>query len=185
MDLHYIRLDSLYTAITYHWILDTLYSQQRTRHHDSVSETHQRGRNWADKPDRPATMPSKPNGLSSPSTSTAHLSRSPPNAPPIDYASTAPIPPSGSKHVNGQGDEEVPDHLYTRLPDHLMMTDEKGRKVPDYLRMILMCPSVFLDLRGPKLTEWIAKVYAQPLNLPETPLTYAANLSARFGNEVR
>jgi hypothetical protein len=35
----------------------------------------------------------------------------------------------------------VPDHLYDRLPEHLMTTDEKGRKVPDYLKMILMCGS--------------------------------------------
>ena len=42
--------------------------------------------------------------------------------------------------MNGHnGDEEVPDHLYDRLPEHLMTTDEKGRKVPDYLKMILMC----------------------------------------------
>lgn len=131
-------------------------------------------------------MPSKPNGLSTPSTSTAHLSRSPPHAPPIDYASTAPIPPSGSKHVDGQEDEEVPDHLYSRLPEHLMTTDEKGRRVPDYLRMILMCESsVSRSCKETMLRRCVAKVYAKPLNLPETPLTYAANLSARFGNEVR
>lgn len=89
--------------------------------------------------DRLAAIPQNPNGLSSPSTSTAHLSRSPPNAPPIDYASSAPVPPSG---MNGpQGDKEVPDHLYDRLPEHLMTVDEKGRTVPDYLKMILMCGS--------------------------------------------
>lgn len=88
----------------------------------------------------PASIPAKADRLASPSTSTAHLSRSPPHAPPIDYASSAPVPPSGSKHLNGhQGDEEVPDHLYERLPEHLMTVDEKGRKVPDYLKMILMC----------------------------------------------
>jgi hypothetical protein len=35
----------------------------------------------------------------------------------------------------------VPSHLYEKLPEHVMMTDERGRRVPDYLRMILMCRS--------------------------------------------
>jgi len=92
--------------------------------------------------DSSAVIPPNGHGLTSPSSSKAHLSRSPAHASPIDYASSAPVPPSGSKHLNGhQGDEEVPDHLYDRLPEHLMTTDEKGRKVPDYLKMILMCES--------------------------------------------
>jgi hypothetical protein len=33
----------------------------------------------------------------------------------------------------------VPEHLYEDLPEHFLQVDEKGRKVPDYLRMILMC----------------------------------------------
>ena len=129
---------------------------------------------------RPAVITQKLQELPLPSSSTAHLSRSPPHAPPIDYASSAPVPPSGS---NGhKGDEEVPYHLYDRLPEHLMTTDEKGRKVPDYLKMILMCePNILLRVTG---VDHSAKVYSKPLSLPETPLTYAANLSARFGNEV-
>ena len=131
----------------------------------------------------PAVILPNSHGLTSPSSSKAHLSRSPAHAPPIDYASSAPVPPSGSKHLNGHsGDEEVPDHLYDRLPEHLMTTDEKGRKVPDYLKMILMCRSFFTSAE--QLADPPAKVYSKPLSLPETPLTYAANLSARFGNEV-
>lgn len=54
--------------------------------------------------------------------------------------SSAPEPPSSVRHTkNGIADEEVPDHLYEDLPEHFLQTDEKGRKVPDYLRMILMC----------------------------------------------
>lgn len=33
----------------------------------------------------------------------------------------------------------MPEHLYEDLPEHFLQVDEKGRKVPDYLRMILMC----------------------------------------------
>jgi threonine dehydratase len=63
-----------------------------------------------------------------------------------------------------------------------MTLDEKGRKVPDYLKMILMCE---YDVRMMMLrADLVAKVYSKPLSLQETPLTYAANLSARFGNEV-
>lgn len=63
-----------------------------------------------------------------------------------------------------------------------MTTDEQGRKVPDYLKMILMCES---DIQlNERIADLVAKVYSKPLSLPETPLTYAANLSARFGNEV-
>lgn len=142
------------------------------------------------------------------------LSRSPPHAPPIDYASSAPVPPSSSKHANGVEDEDIPSHLYEMLPEHLMVDAGNGKgKVPDYLRMILMCEwggtfiqdiSTFtgyyqrylcqhtcrlctlLYQNAPQFMLILsAKVYSAPLNLTETPLTYAVNLSARFGCEVR
>lgn len=92
----------------------------------------------------------------------------------IEYTSSAPIPPSSSIHAqNGEEDEDIPYHLYDRLPSHML---EDGK--PDYLRMILMCEC---DTR-PQLIP--AKVYSAPLNLKETPLTLAVNLSARLGNEV-
>ena len=65
---------------------------------------------------------------------------------------------------------------------------EKGKKgvmVPDYLRMILMCQlcaSMIWVCRADNGT--VAKVYSAPLNLKETPLTLAVNLSARLGNEA-
>lgn len=65
-----------------------------------------------------------------------------------------------------------------------MTTDEKGRRVPDYLRMILMCERIGACSVVESADARSAKVYSKPLNLPETPLMYAANLSARFGNEV-
>ncbi|KAK4688881.1 threonine dehydratase, partial [Tremellales sp. Uapishka_1] len=101
--------------------------------------------------------------------SSAHLSKSPPHQPSIiEYSSTAPAAPSSSNHAaNGSEDEAIPSHLYSKLPDHVMETDANGNKVPDYLRMILM-----------------SKVYSSPLNLQETPLTLAVNLSARLGNEI-
>lgn len=46
--------------------------------------------------------------------------------------------------------------------------------------MILMCELLW---RRNTLIH-AAKVYSAPLNLKETPLTYAVNLSARLGNEV-
>ena len=55
---------------------------------------------------------------------------------------------------------------------------ENGK--PDYLRMILMCESAVVE--RPMLIA--AKVYTSPLNLQETPLTLAVNLSARLGCEV-
>lgn len=70
-----------------------------------------------------------------PRTSSTSLARSPPQPSVIEYMSTAPQPPSG-KHA--QKDEDVPEHLYAELPEHFMRTDG-GRRVPDYLRMILMC----------------------------------------------
>jgi len=69
------------------------------------------------------------NGAASPS-----LSKSPPRqTQTIEYTSTAPAPPSSHKQ-DGEEDEDVPTHLYDRLPSH-MLIDGK----PDYLRMILMC----------------------------------------------
>lgn len=62
---------------------------------------------------------------------------------------------------------DVPSHLYSRLPTHFLTKDDQGREVPDYLRMILL-----------------SKVYSAPLNLSETPLTLAVNLSARLGNQI-
>ncbi|EIW68008.1 hypothetical protein TREMEDRAFT_63892 [Tremella mesenterica DSM 1558] len=86
----------------------------------------------------------------------------------IEYSSTAPEPPSALKHSqNGHSDDDIPDHLYQTLPPHFMERDSNGRLVPDYLRMILL-----------------SKVYSAPLNLQETPLTLAVNLSARLGNEI-
>jgi uncharacterized Zn-finger protein len=68
--------------------------------------------------------------------------RIPPTGSTIEYASSAPLPPSSSNHAqNGEEDEEVPSHLYGRLPKHVLVRDEKGREVPDYLKMILMCES--------------------------------------------
>ena len=77
---------------------------------------------------------------SSSSTKGSHsLSRSPPNHT-LEYSSSAPVPPSSSKHQNGYPDEPIPSHLYERLPAHLLKQGRKG-KAPDYLRMILMCES--------------------------------------------
>ncbi|KAK8845478.1 threonine ammonia-lyase, biosynthetic [Kwoniella newhampshirensis] len=111
---------------------------------------------------------SQPNGIPASTTRTngssshSHLSKSPTTT--IEYTSTAPYPPPSSQHdVN----ETVPSHLYDKLPSHLLEDNGKGEKVPDYLRMILM-----------------SKVYSAPLNLQETPLTLAVNLSARLGNEI-
>jgi threonine dehydratase len=63
------------------------------------------------------------------------LAKSPPHNPKtIEYASSAPVP-SSSKHAqDGTEDEDIPTHLYSKLPAHYL---ENG--VPDYLRMILMC----------------------------------------------
>nr|WRH23594.1 L-serine dehydratase [Naematelia aurantialba] len=102
--------------------------------------------------------------------SLTHLSQSPPHQPStIEYASSAPLPASSSKHAqNGQEDEEFPSHLYEKLPRHLLEISQDGTaQVPDYLKMILM-----------------SKVYSEPLGLQETPLTLAVNLSARLGNEI-
>lgn len=102
------------------------------------------------------------------------LSKSPPTT--NEYTSTAPIPALPPQHT----DEAVPSHLYHSLPHHFLVDDAHGRRVPDYLRMILMCELLW---RRNTLIR-AAKVYSAPLNLKETPLTYAVNLSARLGNEV-
>jgi hypothetical protein len=86
----------------------------------------------------PIPLPSKshlkPNGVHRPV-------KSPPHQPAtIEYSSSAPLPPSSSNHVqNGEEDEDVPSHLYEKLPAHTLESDGRGGKVPDYLRMILMC----------------------------------------------
>lgn len=48
-----------------------------------------------------------------------------------------------------------------------MVTDANGETTPDYLKMILL-----------------SRVYTPPLNMKETPLTKAVNLSAKLGNEI-
>ncbi|WRT63734.1 threonine ammonia-lyase, biosynthetic [Kwoniella shivajii] len=106
-------------------------------------------------------IPTGVNGNSA-STSSHSFSKSPPSH--MEYTSSAPFPPPSSKHDDN---EEIPSHLYEKLPSHLLEDNGKGFKVPDYLRMILM-----------------SKVYSAPLNLKETPLTLAVNLSARLGNEI-
>ena len=65
----------------------------------------------------------------------------------------------------------------------MMERDANGRLVPDYLRMILMCEHGRAVQGAAELTR-IAKVYSAPLNLQETPMTLAINLSARLGNEI-
>ncbi|WWC85912.1 threonine ammonia-lyase, biosynthetic [Kwoniella dendrophila CBS 6074] len=105
-------------------------------------------------------IPTKANGNSS--SSSQSFSKSPPSY--MEYTSSAPFPPPSSKHDDN---EDVPSHLYEKLPEHIMQTNSKGQKVPDYLKMILM-----------------SKVYSAPLNLKETPLTHAINLSAKLGNEI-
>lgn len=57
----------------------------------------------------------------------------------------------------------VPTHLYTRLAPHHLLPDG----TPDYLKLILL-----------------SKTYAPPLNMKETPLTKAVNLSTRLGVDI-
>lgn len=123
--------------------------------------------------DRPQEVPSaSTNGDHTPS-----FSKSPPHqSKTIEYTSSAPQPPT-THAQNGEEDEDVPTHLYEKLPKHML---ENGK--PDYLRMILMCESAIVQPECSELT--VAKVYTSPLNLQETPLTLAVNLSARLGCEV-
>jgi threonine dehydratase len=53
------------------------------------------------------------------------------------------------------------------VPPHLLVKDENGDLTPDYLKMILL-----------------SRVYSPPLNMQETPLTKAVNLSTKLGNEI-
>lgn len=76
-------------------------------------------------------------------------------------------PSSAGKYTIRHEDPEIPSHLYSRLPSHFLIKNEQGQLVPDYMRMILL-----------------SKVYSAPLNLKETPLTLAVNLSARLGNQI-
>ncbi|WVQ80289.1 threonine ammonia-lyase, biosynthetic [Cryptococcus sp. DSM 104549] len=112
-------------------------------------------------------MTTIPNGIPVPSkkptSSHAHLSTSPRAT--NEYTSSAPRPTLPPSH--NEQDEGVPSHLYSQLPEHFMGVNDKGEKVPDYLRMILM-----------------SKVYSAPLSLKETPLVLAVNLSAKLGNEI-
>lgn len=64
------------------------------------------------------------------------LSRSPVTSTTIEYASTA--PQASTAHAEGQ-DEDVPAHLYAKLPRQYLEPGRTGKDVPDYLRMILMC----------------------------------------------
>lgn len=61
----------------------------------------------------------------------------------------------------------LPTHLYERVPKHMMSQDANGDLTPDYLKMILL-----------------SRVYTPPLNMKETPLTKAVNLSAKLGCEI-
>jgi hypothetical protein len=38
----------------------------------------------------------------------------------------------------------VPSHLYKDLPKHLLIKNENGDLVPDYLKMILLCKSHYM-----------------------------------------
>lgn len=88
----------------------------------------------------PLPAPNKPH-LHTNGNGNHHLSKSPPHHPStIEYSSSAPLPPSSSSHVqNGEEDEDIPSHLYGKLPAHALESDGRGGKVPDYLRLILMC----------------------------------------------
>lgn len=82
-------------------------------------------------------MPARPaaNG----SGSLSPLAKSPPNSSTLEYASSAPLAASSSKHAqDGTEDEAIPDHLYSKLPKHYLEASPRG-DVPNYLRMILMC----------------------------------------------
>ncbi|BEJ14601.1 hypothetical protein CspHIS471_0403680 [Cutaneotrichosporon sp. HIS471] len=107
----------------------------------------------------PRRAPTSGNGSLSP------LAKSPPSASTIEYASSAPM--AKTVHAaDGTEDEAIPSHLYAKLPPNFLTSGPRG-DVPDYLRMILM-----------------SKVYSSPLNLVETPLMYAANLSKKLGCEI-
>lgn len=124
--------------------------------------------------DIPVQSP-QPNSLASLMTSNFTLSTPPasPGAaypPPLqlEYSSSAPMPQTQRTHTVQSGDPAVPSHLYERLPKHFLHREEGSEDlVPDYMRMILL-----------------SKVYSPPLNLKETPLTLAVNLSGRLGCEV-
>lgn len=91
-----------------------------------------------------------------------------PSAAQIEYSSSAPMPTQSATHTVNGDDPEVPTHLYERLPKSLMVPGVDGKDAtPDYVKMILL-----------------SKVYSAPLNLQETPLTLAVNLSAKLGNEI-
>ena len=73
------------------------------------------------------------------------LSRSPVTATTIEYASTA--PQASTAHAEDK-DEDVPAHLYNKLPKQYLEKGKSGQDVPDYLRMILMCKSARGEARS-------------------------------------
>ncbi|KAJ9104307.1 hypothetical protein QFC20_004589 [Naganishia adeliensis] len=118
----------------------------------------------------------QPTSLAQIMTSTSFTLTTPPSSPGIsyppplqlEYSSSAPMPETPKVHTVANGDPDVPSHLYKRLPQHFLHKEEGSDElVPDYMRMILL-----------------SKVYSPPLNLKETPLTLAVNLSGRLGCEV-
>lgn len=101
----------------------------------------------------------------------------------LEYSSSAPMPQTTKPHTVQSGDPDVPSHLYKRLPSHFLHKEEGSDElVPDYMRMILLCRSTRRFATSANFL--VAKVYSPPLNLKETPLTLAVNLSGRLGCEV-
>lgn len=128
----------------------------------------------------PAALSPNANASASQVSRSPHsLSRSPVTSTTLEYASTA--PQASSAHAGA--DEDVPAHLYAKLPRQYLERGRGGKDVPDYLRMILMCEWHPLCSWCRALTH-SAKVYTAPLNLAETPLTHAVNLSKRLGCEI-
>lgn len=81
--------------------------------------------------------------------------------PPVHLA--PPNGPSDASLSQTNPSNHIPTHLYSRLPAHHLLPDG----TPDYLKLILL-----------------SRTYAPPLNMQETPLTKAVNLSAKLGNEI-
>jgi threonine dehydratase len=102
----------------------------------------------------------------------------------LEYSSSAPMPDMPKMHTVANGDPDVPSHLYKRLPQHFLHKEEgSDQLVPDYMRMILLCE--YREYTVGTAADLVpAKVYSPPLNLKETPLTLAVNLSGRLGCEV-
>jgi pentafunctional AROM polypeptide len=63
-----------------------------------------------------------------------------PPAAQIEYSSSAPMPTQSATHTVNGNDPEVPTHLYSRLPAHMLLPGVNGQDpTPDYMRMILLC----------------------------------------------